>query len=46
MYAPVSRNIDIDYVLNCIDNSIEDLNRIDLMRDFNWKLVPDLRKNG
>ena len=46
MYAPVSRNIDIDYVLSCIDNSIEDLNRIDLMRDFNWKLVPDLRKNG
>jgi len=46
IFVPDARGINIDYVLKCVNHSIECLNSIDEMKDFNWELVPDLRNNG
>ena len=47
LYRPKSRGMDIEYILNLVDNSIECLNKIDKMKEFNWKFVPKLKiKHG
>tara|TARA_B110000438_G_scaffold13745_1_gene13286 strand:+ start:480 stop:860 length:381 start_codon:yes stop_codon:yes gene_type:complete len=41
LYKPVCRKINIEYILKCVNNSIECLNNINEMKNFNWKLVPN-----
>ena len=43
-YRPEYRGIDIENILVAIDDTLEFLSKSDNMRDFDWKLVPNLTK--
>ena len=43
-YRPECRNIDIENILVQIDKSIIKINEIKEMKDFDWSLVPSLKK--
>ena len=45
LYLPVCRGLNVSYILNSINKSIEDLNEIDKLSDFNWSLTPKLEIN-
>ena len=45
-YIPMHKNVDVDYIMNCVDKSIEFIkNNPDIdLKNFNWKLVPKLKE--
>ena len=44
MYKPLQRNINVDYILSQVDKSIDNINNINEMSDFDWELVPEIKK--
>ena len=45
LYRPECRGLDIEYILIFVYRSIECLNNIEEMKDFNWDFVPRLELN-
>ena len=43
-YLPVHRNINVEYILRQINLSIQEINKIDELNKFNWKLVPKIKE--
>ena len=43
-YLPSHREIDVRYILNQVDKSIVEVNNIESMSQFNWKLVPKIKR--
>tara|TARA_B000000565_G_C23743947_1_gene362071 strand:+ start:486 stop:854 length:369 start_codon:yes stop_codon:yes gene_type:complete len=43
MYKPLQRNINVDYILSQVDKSIDNINNINEMSDFDWELVPEIK---
>ena len=43
LYPEKHRGIDVVYILNAINQSLENLNKIGDIKDFNWALVPRIR---
>tara|TARA_B100001964_G_C13770243_1_gene395680 strand:- start:114 stop:506 length:393 start_codon:yes stop_codon:yes gene_type:complete len=42
LYRPNSRGLNVDSIINAVQDSLENLNNIENIIDFNWKLVPKL----
>ncbi len=42
MFKPFTRGLDVNYILNSIRLSINNLNDIEDVRDFDWSLIPRL----
>jgi len=40
LYLPSCRGIDIENILKLVDKSIENINKINKMTEFDWSLVP------
>ena len=43
-YLPSHREIDVRYILDQVDKSIVEVNNIESMNQFNWKLVPKIKR--
>ena len=43
-YLPYHREVDIRYILDQVDKSIIEVNNIESMSQFNWKLVPKIKR--
>jgi len=43
LYKPEYRNINIEHILLQIDKSIDAINHMEHMKDFDWSLVPSLK---
>ena len=43
LYKPSCRGINVDNILKFVDNSIEDLNKINEMKEFDWSLVKKIK---
>ena len=43
LYKPEYRNINIEHILLQIDKTIDAINHIEHMKDFDWSLVPSLK---
>jgi len=42
LYKPVSRGLDINFIISSIEESLKNLDEIDDISDFNWTIVPEL----
>ena len=40
LYRPVYKNLDINFILGAISKSLDNLEEIDDIKNFNWELVP------
>ena len=40
LYKPIYKNLDINFVLAAISKSLDNLEEIDDIKNFNWELVP------
>ena len=43
-YLPCHREINVKYILDQVDKSIIEVNNIESMNKFNWKLVPKIKR--
>ena len=42
LYRPEARGLNVESIINAVQDSLENLNNIENIIDFNWKLVPKL----
>ena len=43
-YLPSHRGVNVKYILDQVDKSIIEVNNIESMNKFNWKLVPEIKR--
>ena len=43
-YLPSHRGVNVKYILDQVDKSIIEVNNIESMNKFNWKLVPKIKR--
>ena len=44
-FKPQCRGIDVNYLIQCAEKSLNDLSKIDNVKEFDWRVVPMLKLN-
>ena len=44
-FGPFARGIDVNYIILCVEKSLNELDKIEHIKDFKWKLVPEIKIN-